>query len=90
MVARFDFTDQRPKQHRLWMLFDGKASEACLTDPGMDEDLVILAESTALAQWHTGRLEWGQALRANRIHVPGPRDLASALPTWNKRSVWSA
>ena len=31
-----------------------------------------------------------EALRADRIHVTGPRDLARALPTWNKRSVWAA
>lgn len=90
VVVRFDFTDQPPKQRRLWMLFDGERSEVCLTDPKMEEDLVVTAESTALAQWHLGRLEWAQALRANRVHVTGPRDLARALPSWNTRSLWVA
>ncbi len=90
VVARFDFTDQPATQRRLWVIFDGTASEVCLTDPGMEEDLVVTAESTALAQWHLGRLEWANALRARRIRVDGPRDLARALPTWNQRSVWAA
>ena len=88
VVARFDFTDQPPKLRRLWVLFDREEPEVCLTDPRLDEELVVTAESTALAQWHLGRLEWAQALRAKRIQVAGPRDLARALPTWNKRSPW--
>ncbi len=90
VVARFDFTDQPPKLRRLWVLFDREEPEVCLTDPRLDEELVVTAESTALAQWHLGRLEWAQALRAKRIQVAGPRDLARALPTWNKRSPWVA
>lgn len=86
VVARFDFTDQPPKQRRAWVLFHGSESEVCLTDPDMVEDLVVTAESTALAQWHLGRLEWAEALRAKRIRVVGPGDLARALPTWNHRS----
>lgn len=90
VVARFDFIDQPPKQRRIWVLFDTRGSEVCLTDPGMAEDLVITAESTALAHWHLGHLEWAQAVRARRIKVEGPRDLARALPTWNRRSLWAA
>jgi len=88
VVTRFEFTDQPPRHRRLWVLFNREESEVCLTDPKFDEDLVVTAESTALAQWHLGRLEWSQALRAKRIQVTGPRDLARALPTWNKRSPW--
>ncbi len=90
VVTRFDFTDQPPKHRRLWVLFDGAASEVCLTDPAMTEDLVVTAKSTALARWHVGRLEWAEGLRARTIHVAGPRDLARALPTWNTRSPWNA
>lgn len=48
----------------------------------LGEDLVGIAESTALAQWHTGQLGRSQALRAKRIRVVGhPPDLARELPT---------
>lgn len=89
VVARFDLTDQPPKLHRMWVLFDGEATEVCATDPGMEPDLVVTAESTVLARWHLGRLEWSSALRSGRIRVSGPRELARALPTWNRRSVWA-
>lgn len=90
VVVRFDFIDQPPRHRRLWMVFDGDRSEVCLTNPGYAEDLVVTAESTALAEWHLGRIEWNAALRAHRIRVSGRRDLARALPTWNQRSVWAA
>lgn len=90
VVARFDFLDQPPKQRRMWVLFNQDDAEVCLIDPGIAEDLVITAESTALAQWHLGHLEWARAVRSTRIRVEGPRDLARALPTWNRRSLWVA
>lgn len=89
VVVQFDFTDQPPKRSQMWVLFSLKQSEVCLTQPGPEVDLVVTCESTALAQWHLGHLEWAHALRAGRIHVAGPRDLARSLPTWNHRSVWA-
>lgn len=90
VVARFEFPDQPMKQRQMWVIFDRAESEVCLTDPGIEVDLVVTGESTALARWHLGRLEWAQALRAGAIRVTGPRDLTRALPTWNRRSVWAA
>ena len=89
VVVRFDFVDQPQRHHRLWMVFAGDESEVCRTNPGYHEDLVVTAESTALAEWHLGRIEWAAAVRADRIVVTGPRDLARALPTWNLRSTWA-
>ena len=49
-------------------------------------ELYVQAEPAALAEWHLGRIEWADALRAERIRVLGPAPLARALPTWNRRS----
>jgi hypothetical protein len=49
-------------------------------------ELFVQAEPGALAEWHLGRIEWADALRAERIRVLGPRSLARVLPTWNRRS----
>lgn len=89
VVVRFEFRDQPVKQSQMWVIFERAESEVCLHDPGMDVDLVVTGESTALAAWHLGRLEWSRALRSGLIAVAGPRDLARALPTWNQRSVWA-
>ena len=89
VTARFDFPDQRRKIEQLWIVFDGDRTEVCRTHPGFDEDVVVTIDSRALAEWHLGRLAWGEGLRSGRIVVAGPRALARALPTWNRLSGWA-
>lgn len=89
VVARFHFPDQPAKAGTMWVIFDGAASEVCLTDPGLDEDLIVTAEAEALAEWHMGEIEWRDAVAARRIDVSGPPRLVRALPTWNLRSAWA-
>lgn len=86
VVARFDFVDQPHKTDRFWFIFDGDRSEVCRTYPGFDEDLIVSTDARSLTEWHLRRLEWLEALRSERITISGPRDLARALPGWNKRS----
>jgi len=88
VVARFDFPDQPKKGSSLWIIFDGDNTEVCIQPPGFEEDLVVRAESVALAEWHLGRIEWADALKDDRIQVTGLPRLAAALPTWNRRSRW--
>jgi DNA-binding HxlR family transcriptional regulator len=89
VVARFDFPDRTRKSNQLWMIFDGPRSEVCRTYPGYVEDLVVTAESLALAEWHLGRIEWSDAIRSGRIRIAGSPRLARALPAWNLRSGWA-
>lgn len=86
VVVRFDFPDLSMKANQLWVLFDGRDSEVCRTFPGFEEDLLVRAEASALAEWHLGRIEWADAIRAERVEVSGPSSLTRALPTWNRRS----
>lgn len=89
VVARFDFPDRTRKSNQLWMIFDGPRSEVCRTFPGYLEDLVVQLDSLALAEWHLGRLDWSDGVRAGRITVNGPPRHADALPSWNLRSGWA-
>ena len=89
VVARFEFSDQPGKPHPLWFVFDGESSEVCSKHPGFEEDLIVEAESVALAEWHLGRIEWATALDEERIRITGVPKLARALPTWNRRSIWA-
>lgn len=89
VTARFEFPDQPASGTPLWFVFQGSDSEVCRNYPGYYEDLVVRAESVALAEWHLGRIEWSDALRADRVRVTGPPSLSRALPTWNKRSNWA-
>jgi hypothetical protein len=89
VCARFDFPDRTRKSNQLWILFDGDRSEVCRTFPGYEEDIIVTAESRALAEWHLGRLEWADALLSGHIAVAGDPRLTDALPGWNRRSGWA-
>jgi DNA-binding HxlR family transcriptional regulator len=89
VVVRFEFPDQPLSSRWFWVVFDGERSEVCRKDPGFEVDLVVEAESMALAEWHLGRVKWNDALRADRIRVAGPRRLGRMLPTWNRRSAFA-
>jgi DNA-binding HxlR family transcriptional regulator len=86
VVARFDFPGMPGKVKTMWVLFDGSRSEICRKDPGFEVDVYVEADARALAEWHLGRIEWAEALRDDLIRVQGPKTLAKALPTWNRRS----
>jgi DNA-binding HxlR family transcriptional regulator len=89
VVVRFEFPDRPLKASQMWIIFDGERSEICRSNPGYGEDLVVTAESLAMSEWHLGRIEWIDAVRAGRIQVAGPSRLARALHTWNRRSGWA-
>jgi len=89
VVVRFDFPERARKSNQLWMIFDGPRTEVCRTYPGYVEDVIVSADSGALAEWHLGRIEWDDAVRSGRITVTGAPRLARALPTWNRRSGWA-
>ena len=88
-VVRFDFPDLPTKGNQAWMIFHGHDSEVCRTHPGFNEDLVVVAQSRAFAEWHLGRITWVGALQSQQIVVHGPSHLAKALPQWNKQSGWA-
>lgn len=89
VVVRFDFPDRPKKGAQLWIIFDPVRAEVCRTYPGFEEDVVVTAESRALAEWHLGRIGWSQAVESGRISVAGPSRLIRAVHTWNRRSAWS-
>lgn len=90
IVVRFEFEDQPRRNRRFWILFDRAETEVCRQPPGFEEDLVVEMDARTLAEWHLGRIEWSTALGGRGVRVTGPRDLARALPTWNRRSVFAA
>jgi DNA-binding HxlR family transcriptional regulator len=85
VVIRFDFSDQPPDGRRVWMIVDNGDAELCKRHPKFDEDLIVQTDARTFARWHLKQIEWMDAVRAGRITVIGPRALATALPTWNRR-----
>lgn len=88
-VVRFDFPDLPKKGHQLWVIFNRKDSEVCVTYPGFNEDLIVTAQSAALVEWHLGHITWTEALQTQQIKVDGPPALARALPNWSTQSGWA-
>lgn len=86
VLIRFEFPTIQGPGRRGWVLVEGGQAEICEKNPGFEEDLVVTVnDPLAFARWHLGEIEWGAALRSGGIRVEGSRDLARALPTWDRR-----
>jgi DNA-binding HxlR family transcriptional regulator len=85
VVVRFEFSDQPADNRRVWLLVDHGDAEVCKHDPGFEEDLIVETDARTFACWHLKRIEWAAAVRSGHIRIKGPRSLAHALPTWNRR-----
>jgi DNA-binding HxlR family transcriptional regulator len=87
IVVRFEFTTLRGPGCRGWLLVEHGDAEICEKHPGGEEDLVVLVhEPLVFARWHLGEIQWRHALRSGAIEVTGSRNLARALPTWNRNA----
>jgi DNA-binding HxlR family transcriptional regulator len=85
-VVAFRFPDQPASNRHYWLLVEGGRAEVCYTDPGGEAAATVVAESQAFIEWHRGRLPWSRALLSGRIRVIGQREIAAAIPTWNRHA----
>lgn len=85
LVIRFEFSGQPKSKARFWLLIENGRGEVCSSCPG-DDDLVIRADPERFVRWHMGELTWVEAAAQGGIEISGPRPLARAFPTWNRRS----
>jgi DNA-binding HxlR family transcriptional regulator len=86
VLVRFEYPTLAGPGRRGWLLIEHGEAEVCEKFPGGEEDLVVVVnDPVVFARWHLGELEWGRALRSGAIEVSGSRDLARALPMWNRR-----
>lgn len=86
VVVHFDFPDERPGNRFFWLLVLNGSAELCVSDPGGEPDLRVVARSSPFVDWHRGALSWSEAVRNGDISVSGDPDLARAFPTWNTRT----
>jgi FAD/FMN-containing dehydrogenase/DNA-binding HxlR family transcriptional regulator len=87
VVVRFEFP-QLPadvRGRRAWLLVEHGDAEICEKHPGFEEDVVVVVDdNVAFARWHLGQITWGDALESGAIRVSGSREVARALPSWNR------
>jgi DNA-binding HxlR family transcriptional regulator len=90
VVVRFEYPTLPPDARRSWLLIERRDAEYCLKHPGGEEELIVVVhDPVAFARWHSGEIEWGDALRSGAIEVNGAPAHDRALPTWNRRG-WAA
>ncbi len=91
VVARFDFRGVPATSPRTWWLvLDRREVDLCLKDPGFPVDIVVNADLRTLTRVWMGDVRLAQALRAELIHLDGPRALVRAFPTWLALSEFAA
>lgn len=79
-VVRFDLTGSASRSY--WLLLEHSESSLCLTDPGFEIDLTVVADTLALHRVWMGELEWASALRTGLVTIEGTAVLRSSLPSW--------
>ena len=88
VVVRFSLSDA-PK-HNFWLLVQRPAPEVCIKPPGFEEDLIVKSDTDSVARWYMGRFSLGQAMRARRITIQGPRHLVREFSSWGGQSPFAA
>ena len=88
LVARFDFHEVGPRSFWLeerqsfWLVLERPDVELCLSDPGFDVDLFVLADVSALTAVYLGHVSLAGALRSGSVQLTGPRALRSGFRRW--------
>ena len=72
---------------RYWLLLERSGASVCVTDPGFDVDLAVIADAMTLHRVWVGHQEIGSALRAHSIEIDDPSGLQHAFPTWLQLSM---
>ena len=83
-VVQFDFRDPAK---RYWMVLEHNDVSVCLQHPGFDVDLDVRVDTATLYRVYLGRAGLGDATRAGKLTISGPRALQQAFGRWFS---WSA
>lgn len=84
-VVQFGFRAV-PASHRgarsFWLILERTGVDLCLSDPGVDVDLLVRADLDAMAEVWLGETTFAAALRSKRIELSGAAALVRAFPSW--------
>jgi DNA-binding HxlR family transcriptional regulator len=84
VVVRFTFPDEQPGNRHFWLLVEHGDAELCLTDPGGDAVLHVVARSAPFVDWHRGVRPWARVVRDGDVVLSGDPALVRAFPSWNR------
>jgi hypothetical protein len=88
-VVGFEFTDVPQSKRHWWLASEGDQADLCLTDPGFEVDLLLVADLRTMTAIWTGDLSVRSALASGALEADGPTDLRRCLEAWLGLSVFA-
>lgn len=76
-ILHIRFTDD---PRRFWLVIESGTPSVCLSDPGFEVDVTIVADVGSLYEMWIGRLPIKEALRSHRVVFEGPSALTRRMP----------
>lgn len=89
LTLHFHYPDARKGMTDWWVLVDGGQVDLCLTDPGREPDLYVVAELRAMTAVWMGDESLNSALRHETIRLFGPRELTRNMGIWLGLNVFA-
>ena len=89
-VVAIRFADVAPPVSRWWVCVAGDEVDICDVDPGFDVTATVRTSLRAMTEIWRGDRAWVDALRAGRVEVEAPREVARAVPSWIGQSLLAA
>jgi DNA-binding HxlR family transcriptional regulator len=89
-VVAIRFADVAPPVSRWWVCVAGDEVDICDVDPGFDVTATVRTSLRAMTEIWRGDRAWVDALRAGRVEVEAPREVARAVPGWIGQSTLAA
>lgn len=89
-VVEFRFADGPDGKQRWWLVADRDETELCLTDPGLEVDMLVETDVRTLIRVWIGDLPLARATQDRRIRTSGDPDLQAQFPEWLRESPFAA
>lgn len=89
-VVAMRFADVAPSVARWWICVTGDEVDVCDVDPGFDVDATVHTSLRTMTEIWRGDRGWADAIRAGRVQVEAPREVARAVPSWIGQSLLAA
>ena len=89
VVVGFEFTDVPASKRHWWLVSEGDAADLCMTDPGFEVDLFLVADLRTMTAIWTGDVTVSAALTSGALEAHGPAALRRCLEAWLGLSVFA-
>jgi DNA-binding HxlR family transcriptional regulator len=77
-----EFAFQEPRRYTYWLVLQPTDVSICLTHPGFEVDIQVIAELATLYKVWLGRMTFTEALREQLVDLNASPSLARNFPRW--------